>query len=194
MAIKVVDADIVTAFAAETIGTRVVEVNRFRALVAQAIEEHDFSADTPAGQGFLPLPDEAIETVSCGVGRRTADPVDYHPRLYRGVVGLFLKREKAAKAESVAAVVYTADAYLADPEVKGTDEERRIRESGATHALVAVLASVGPKPPVSSDRFVKNLAGGNRRYSPDEGYTLEKAIAEARQVAAYHDEWCTVAD
>ena len=120
--------------------------------------------------------------------------MDYHPRLWRGVVSLYLKREKAATADSVAAVVYTKDAYLLDPEVKDSPEGKRVLESDATHVLVAVLASAGPKAPVGFERFVKNLAGGNRKYSPDQGYTLEKAIAEARAVAEYHDEWCTVAD
>lgn len=192
--VKLAIADIVTAFSPETIGTKVVDRDRFLGLLTEAINGHDFTADTPTGQGFLQLTEKAVNVVSCGVGQRTAVPADYHPRLYRGVVSLFLNREKAAKAESVAAVVYTADAYLVDPDVKGTDEEQRIRESGATHVLVTVLASVGPRPPVSSDRFVKNLAGGNRRYSPLEGYTFEKAIAEAKAVAVYHDEWCTVAD
>lgn len=44
------------------------------------------------------------------------------------------------------------------------------------------------------ERFVKNLAGGNKKYLPESGITLANVIAEAKEVAAYHDTWCTVAD
>jgi hypothetical protein len=147
------------------------------------------------GQHFVRLPEAAIAFVSCGVGKRTQYPSDYVARIHRGAVGLFLRRGRAATAESVAVVVYSRDGYLGDPEVKSdVAEYSRITNSAATHVVVAVLASAGPKAPVGPERFVKNLAGGNKRYAPETGITLADVIAEAKEVAAYHDEWCVVAD
>ncbi len=61
--------------------------------------------------------------------------------------------------------------------------------------LVAVLGSRGPKPTLSSARFVRNLAGGNLAYAfAPMGKTYEDLVKEATEIAAYEAEWITVAD
>lgn len=188
-------ASIVTAFSSQTVGTKVVDKDRFMALLAEAVQGHDFSKDKVPGQGFIPMSKDSLSTVASGVGKRTQNPDDYVVRLYRGSVTMFLRREKAAPAESVNAIVYTMEAYLQDPEVlKDTKESERVKSSGCTHVLVSVLSSAGPKPQLSFERFTKNLAGNNREFDPAQGCTLEKVIQTAKVVVEYGDTWCTVAD
>ncbi|MCZ2078347.1 MAG: hypothetical protein LC130_25530, partial [Bryobacterales bacterium] len=100
-------SNICSAFAPEGMGTRVTNKEAFIGVLQQALAEYDTSQDRIPGQHFVRLPEAAIALVSCGVGKRTDDPEDYVAREHRGVVGLFLRRELAAIAESVAAVVYT---------------------------------------------------------------------------------------
>lgn len=185
---KIGVSEIVTALDDQTIGTKIVNKEAFMTSLAKAIAGFEFPADR---QGFVPLP-EATTFVSCGVARRPELTLeDYIVREYRGTTALFARRGKAAPAESLAAIVYTRDAYLADPEV---DEAEAERIGDAEFVLVAILASVGPKPPVGSHRFVRNLAGANRAYSPEQGYTLDKAIEEAKAIVKYENDWITVAD
>lgn len=187
------EARSLTAFGLRVLGTRVEVIDAFLRHLHEAVERHDFSADKPVpGQAFVELPEAAVEFVSAGVGHRTSDPNDYVLRNHRGRVGAYLKRERAAKPTSVAAIVYTMDAYLNDPEVRFNDAEySRAHNSGATHALVAVLAFAGPKSPVDPFRFVANLAGGNNAYL---GKTGDELREEAKAVVSYDAEWCVVSD
>jgi hypothetical protein len=144
----------------------------------------------PDGTAMIDMP-EAVSDVSCGVAKRSGIGVDgYHVLEWRGEVMLFARREYAAQTQSVNVLVYTAERYVNDPQVKPAEVERI---GDATHVVVAVLAAAGPKPPLSSHRFVRNLAGGNPRYSPANGYTIEAAVKEAAEIAAYEQEWVTVA-
>ena len=192
-------SNLVTCFNLTTIGTKVVDRDAFMEILYAAVADYDFTAEDSAngvvkGQGFVGLSDEAISTLISGVGKHTHQPEDYVVRKHRGSVGLFLKREKAETPTGVAAIVYTREAYLADPEVQEEVEEaQRIEQSDCTHVLVAVLAFAGPKAPVGFVRFVKNLAGGNKAYTP-ESTTHEALIKEAKTVEEYHDTWCTVSD
>lgn len=188
-----IPADIcISKFSAAAIGTRVVSPEAFYQFLIEAVEKHDESQDRTPGQHYVVLPAEALETVSSGVGPRTQDPDDFVKRCYRGVVSLFLKREKAAKAESLAVVVYTRDAYLADPDVSSDSEETtRILESNATHVIVTILASAGPRAPRGPYRFVHCLAGGNKDADT---WTLSEIREMAKDIIEYHDKWCTVAD
>lgn len=187
-------ANIVSCFSEDTIGTKVVNADQFMKFLTQAVSQHDFCSGKVAGQGFIPLPKEALETVSCGVGKKTTTPQDYHVRVYRGEATMYLRRECAAKAESLAAIVYTKSAYLSDPDVsKNTEEVARINDSGCSHVLVAVLASAGPKAPHSPWRFVCNLAGGNKSFAP-ENTSVEELAEMAQATKAYYSEWWTVAD
>jgi hypothetical protein len=189
---KFIVANILTAFKTHTIGTKVLNADEFLGFLGKAVAEHDFNADRVPGQGFITLPEAACTSVSAGVGRRTADPADYVIGVHRGRVGAFLRREKAAKVETVASIIYTKQAYLQDPDVaKEPEEAARVGASDATHVIVAVLASAGPKPPLTATRFVHNLAGGNREA---EKWTADEIRAKAKDIGAYGNEWCVVAD
>ena len=96
--------------------------------------------------------------VSAGVGPQSTNPTDYVCRLHRGHVGAYLKREHAAPITGCAVVVYTREAYLANPEITAMEA---YRIGDATHVLVAVLAFAGPEAPLTPHRLVANLAGGN---------------------------------
>lgn len=190
--IKIENASIVTAFNNETIGSKVVNPSGFRAHLADAIGSTDFGAQRVPGQAFLMLPEAAHKTVSAGAGKRTLNESDYVNRLYRGKVSQFLRREHAGEVEGLAAVVYTVEAYLSDPDVAGdASEVARVRESGASHVLVAVLAFSGPKSPLPVGTFVHNLAGGNKEAAL---YSADEIRSMAVEIEAYWNEWCVVAD
>ena len=143
------------------------------------------------GQGFVSLPEEAWVSVLPGVARRTTNPEDYKNALHRGKVGQFLDRTKVElpALSGVAAIVYTREAFLADPQT--SDEEKAaFVEAGYTHVWVTTLAFAGPKPPVTSWRFVVNLAGGNASY---ETMTKEELVEMAQSIEAYEAEWAVVA-
>lgn len=91
-------------------------------------------------------------------------------------------------------VVYTREAYLADPDLQQpeeAEERARIEASDATHVIVAVLAFAGPKSPLPPNTFLHNLAGGNHEAL---SWTADEIRSTAQQVKAYWNEWCVVAD
>lgn len=182
---------IVTAFNRRAIGTKVIDRGRFEAFLDDAIRKTDFSKGKTPGQALVRLPREAFRTVSCGVGKRTLDPDDYVPALHRGHVGLYLRRHCAAEVKSLHVVVYTWDAYKADPDVDL--EEIKSFRVPPTHVIVAVLASANNKPRLSPGIFVHNLAGGNNDFKPGK-VTVKELIGMAKDIEKYHNDWCTVAD
>ena len=143
------------------------------------------------------MPKEDAVMVSCGAGRvgrvdgKLVDDDDaYVIRTHRGERGIFLKRQHAAKCTGLAVIVYTLDAFKADPQV--TPERLAALEDGTTHVLVAVLGfSDSPKPEVSSHRFTRNAAGGNNEYL---AMTADELRAKAKAVVEYEKNWQTVAD
>ena len=154
------------------------------------IAEHDTSKDRASGQHFIMLPSHVHDLVVAGVGKRTENVSDYHVRMWRGRADTFLARQFAAPVEGVAAIVYTIAAYAADPDVD-TAELAKLRDAGATHVLVALLAFAGPAAPPAPWTFIRNLAGANNEallYSGDE------IRSKAKEVADYHAVWCVVAD
>lgn len=186
-------SSVCSAFATICVGTKVLDPEAVLSAINSAIEGYDW--DRPLnegevrGQAFLSLP-LLTNAVRTGVGRRTTNPEDFRAREHRGRVNLYLDPSLAAPLEGLAAIVYTTEAYLADPEV--TDEEaQRIKNEGADYVLVALLAFAGPKAPVDEVRFVSNLAGGNRAY---DDLSIERAKEMASEVKEYHDAWCVVAD
>ena len=182
-----------TAFELNTVGTKVTEAKRTQFLkqIESAIANTDFDKQECAGQASI-LVNHLVHCVTSGVGVRTKNPNDYIPRLHRGQMELFLKRERAMPAENCTIIVYTRAAYLADPQVASNSEETAmIQTSNTTHVLVAVLADAGPHSTVSPHRFVQNLAGGNNQYK---AWDAERIQLEASKVKAYHDLFCTVAD
>lgn len=189
---KITTANILSTFSDQTVGTKVIDREAFLAAVSEAVEEHDFTAERIPGQGFLPMPATSFELVSAGVGQRSKNPEDYVLRAHRGVVSAYLRREKAAEVESLACIVYTREAYLTDPEVKEDKEEfERISSSEATHVLVAVLAAAGPKAPLTPNRFLANLAGGNKEALV---WTADEIRQKAKAISDYDKEWVVVAD
>ena len=189
---RIANANILTAFDAASIGTKVTNPSGFRAHLADAVGSTDFGAQRVPGQAFLTLPEAAQRTVSAGVGKRTTNPGDFVLREHRGKVAAFLKREHAAPVEGLAAVVYTAEAYLSDPDVAGdAGEVERIQDEGATHVLVAVLAFAGPKAPLGPGRLVANLAGGNKEALV---WGADEIRTKAEESNGYWAEWATVAD
>ena len=184
-------SNIITAMRSKSVGTQVLGEFRgdFMHLLDEQVKRFDFSKCRPTpGQGFLILPEKVHNWVSAGVGPRSENPDHYLIREHRGVPQMFLKREYAAKPHKVAAIVYTHEAYAADPQVSRKEAERTSRSS---HVLVAVLSWAGPEAPLSPYRFVANLGGGNND-------ALKWGADEIRQMASeiidYDSKWCVVAD
>lgn len=193
-------ARIVTAFNPQAIGTKVKSteesIRDFYQVLVAAIENHDPSTDRMVGQHFIKLPDTANDLVWCGVGKRTPNPEDYVIREHRGQVSLYLKRSPfivdQVPVTSVHVVMYTKEAFLADPDGTAEEFERTEQETpGYTHVLVAVLAAAGDEPKLSPYRFVHNLAGGNNEAL---AWTADEIRAKAKEILAYENGWITVAD
>jgi hypothetical protein len=169
------------------VGTKIHNLGQLMDYIEGQTAGHGGAGDREPGQHFLQLPKECIPLVSCGVGKRTLDPQDYVPALDRGYVNTYLKRSKALPVTGVAAIVFTREAWYADPECAGMEMPPDV-----THVLVDVLAfSDGPPPPLTPHRFVENMAGGNKAQM---NATKEELHAEAEQVASYDRTWCVVAD
>ncbi len=169
---KFIVANILTAFKTHTIGTKVLNADEFLGFLGKAVAEHDFNADRVPGQGFITLPEAACTSVSAGVWPAHRRPGRLRDRCAPRPSRCISQERKAAKVETVASIIYTKQAYLQDPDVaKEPEEAARVGASDATHVIVAVLASAGPKPPLTATRFVHNLAGGNReaeKWTADE--------------------------
>jgi hypothetical protein len=193
-------ANILQAFSlGAVVGSRVVRQDSFMEALRLEVDRFDFAAQTTPGQGFIPMPSDTHYMVSAGVGRKVADPGAYVLREWRGSVNAYLKREHAEPVESLAVIVYTLDAYLADPDVAGdADEVARVTSNErdgyapVSHVIVAVLANAGPKPPAySPGRLVANLAGANKDALAWDADTIRGKAKEAQD---YADEWSVVAD
>jgi len=191
--IRLAHANILTAFHPQTVGTKVLDPHGLTSLILDAITTYDFDAQRIPGQGFLMLPDVAKEMVSAGVGPRSNNPDHYVTRFWRDRVGCYLRREYAAPVGGCAAIVYSRDAYASDPDVQADPAEMvKMTWPGCpTHVLVAVLAFAGPKPPLSTGRFVANLAGGNKESAT---WSADEIRAMAKDIIAYDDAWSVVAD
>jgi len=173
-------------FSNEAFGSKVTNSEKFWEVLFPAVRTYKFPEN---GQGFILI--DAIDYVSGGAARRVRLEIDdYRIREHRGEICLCARRLRAASVKRVNCVVYTYEAYAADPQVK--PNELKFHQ-GATHVLVAVIASAVDSP-VSSHRFTRNLAGGNRRYFPSEGYCIEQAIKEAKETVLYEQDWITVLD
>lgn len=186
-------ASILTAFDSKgVIGTKVLDHDGFLMGLSNALEDIDFSTQRTIGQAFVALPQDFWATVSGGDAKHTGNQDDYVVRSYRGAVGLYLRREHAAPLQSLAAIVYTKAAYLEDPQVN-EQEAQKLEESGADYVIVAVLASGGPKPALGYERFVKNLAGGNKDFAPG-SVSVEELAQKAKESMEYNQLWGRVAD
>lgn len=183
-------SNVCSAFNSHTVGSKVTRPGLFIQALAEALATYDDTNDKTPGQHFVMLPESATALVSAGIALREELSVGaYIVREHRGRVDVFAKREYAARATGVAAVVYTLAAYLADPDV--TEEEAREIPEGTSHVIVAVLAFAGPKAPLSPYRLVANLAGGNNDAL---AYTADEMRALARDAKGYDDVYVVVAD
>ena len=195
----IISSNICSAFEPSgVIGSKVINHAEFSRVLQAAVAAHDFAADRIPGQAFILIP-EAIPFVSAGAGRPTTDPSNYVLREYRGKVSAFLKREFAAPVEGCAAVVYTMQAYLDDPDIT-PEEAKRVTaatllsgdvSSDTTYVLVTVLAFAGPQSQLSPHRFTANLAGGNHEAQV---WTADEIRAKARDIMSYDNQGTTVAD
>lgn len=180
-------SSICQAFNSSCVGTKVTDRDAFMDELKVALAAFEMPT---SGHGSLVLSSAVAPIVLSGDCRReglTED--DYIVRQWRGEMMVFAKRREGLASFCVA-IVYTIDAYLADPQVS---ESERDRVAGATHVLVAVLGSCGPKPTLSSSRFVRNLAGGNPDYAPGRK-TNEELATEAASIVDYESKWVVVAD
>jgi 1-deoxy-D-xylulose 5-phosphate reductoisomerase len=134
-----------------------------------------------------------VPFVSGGMGRNRNNPDDYVLRSNRGKVHAYLKRQYAEPVTDCHIVVYTKEAYLADPDIDEDPNEADFINSqdNVTHVLVAVLASSGVSSKLSPYRFVKNLAGGNHEALV---WSADEIREKAKEIAADVDDWCIVAD
>lgn len=177
----------------QVVGSKVGNPLMFREFVKASIEQHDPSGDRAKGQHFITLSDSVVENsqITCGVGLNTVDPNDYVHRLYRGRVQSFLDRRHALPVDWCAVIVYTREAYLADPQMP-EEERQRVLGGNATHFLVALLANAKDVPNAyGTYRLVSNLCGGNNAFKD---MSLEEFREEAQKSLDYQDTWCVVAD
>lgn len=189
MTIKLGISGVCKAFDDACVGTRVVSTQRdfVKCAIADALASFNMPAN---GQSFIPLMGGICEAVYSGDDTRdglTAKSIVV--KEWRGELMMFARR-RALPATFVAAIVYTREAYFADPEV---DEAERVRLGDATHVLVALLGIRGPKPGLSSMRFVRNLAGGNVSFAPGQR-SYEDFVTMVKEIVAYETSWITVAD
>ena len=182
-----------SSFQAQTIGTKVVEAEAFLSVLVKAVEAHDHTNDRAEGQHFIML-NEAIPYVSGGVGKRTLDTSDYVLRVHRERVVPFLKRRHSIRPVTLAAIVYTKAAYIADcrSEAENDEEEaRRISDMNCTHVIVAVLASTQTMEPLTPWRLVANMAGGNKESA---AWGLDEVRQKCQDSFKFWREHCVVAD
>jgi len=189
--LKIITSDICSALDTPAIGSKVTKLGPFLDGMEEGVRHFDFAGTRVPGQGFLLCP-ELVPFVSAGIGPRSKNPEDYVCRVHRGIVSAYLKREFAAPVTGCALVVYTKDAYLADPDTAHAKfEAERIRDMNPTHVLVAVLAFTGPDSPLPPYRLVWNLAGGNHEAAL---YTADEIRAKAKAAIDYDNAWSPVAD
>jgi len=190
MEVKLGVSNIVTAFDNKTIGSKVINKVEFFCMLEEEIKNFSFLDCRQPGQAYMELPEKFNKLVSAGVGKRTLNPDDYVVRLYREKVGLYLKRKFASKVNKVACVVYTIDAYLNDPDLE-EEEKEFLGHCDFTHMLVAVLAFADNNNPLTPNRFIHNLAGGNNEALL---WTADEIREKAKEINTHSKEWCPVAD
>lgn len=188
--IELVICNICTAFEEKTVGSKVIKLPFFMAALKEALKNYDTTKDRVLGQHFLVLPKQTNEYVRCGVGKHTHKLEDYGLSEHRGRIGVFLKANHAAPTQSVSAVVYTLEAYAKDPDVN-LEELKSFQDCGATHVIVAILASAENTSPYPVWTFVRNLAGANHEAQL---WSADEIRTKAQAIATYWETWSTVAD
>lgn len=177
-------------FLGTAVGTVVRDEIALLGLIWEAVRGTVFPEN---GQGFLLLPADATAAVTAGVAPRLGKKADdYRVREHRGEMVAVLRRDRigavALDPDGVAAIVYTAAGFLADPETT-PQEAAAFVAAGHEYCLITVLGFGGPKAPLTSHRFVRNLSGRNAAYADKSAEALR---AEATAIVAYEEEWCVV--
>ncbi len=184
--IKLGHSGIFTGFEPTGVGTRITDPAHVLAAIESRLSTGDHLVSAP-GQFEIPL---SATGLLGGIGRRTQNQDDYVVRTWRGRVDMFLKREFAVPVAHAKAIVYTIDAYEADPQVSAL-ESQVLRDQSVTHVIVAILAFAGPPAKLSPLRFVMNLAHGNNEALL---WSRDEIVERAKAVERYDAEWCVVAD
>lgn len=170
----------------KAIGTFVQKPMSVHAAIEAALKTHDFE------KGPFVVLDGVADCVVCGVAPASSNPEDYVPREHRGEVEAYRRRETLTfderRPDTVAAIIYSKEMYLADPQTSDADKAAFI-QAGYTHCWVTTLSMKGPKAPVGAWRFVVNLAGGNDSYAFKNRDDLH---AEAKEIKDYWSKWSTV--
>jgi len=183
-------SQVCSAFNVCAIGTKVVNSDDFLDRLRTMVVSADFGS---LGQKYINFPG-GRDYVLGGLARRSrVTPETLCVRRHRGNFGVYASRAIAEEPDKLGVVVYTVAGYLNDPEV----DHSEILDRGTTHAIVAVLsmpAGVGGDGVMGTYRFTSNLASGNNKYKPENGYTLDKAISDAKLCLEYENTWITVAD
>lgn len=195
------NSNIVTSYDSFTTGTKITNERTFNKVLGEVIFNHNFDNEEFPGQAVieLPIPTDDFPRIphpstylSSGIGLRSGAWCDYVIRHRRGKVELFLKREFAIPVENAAIVVYTRDAYFADPEMDQKERDRiaSLEETWgrATHFLVIILA---PSSPLTPYRLVANLAGANNEVQVWDAKTIRK---KAHTTIAFYNKYCVVSD
>lgn len=181
MSIILATAEICTAFQTLCIGTKVLEPYHrwFTQILHDSIAAHVFPEN---GQAKILLPDITRPMVSAGIAsREELREGDFVARKFRNRVGLYARRKFAMQSEKVFAIVYTRDAYIADPDyVEGS----LFGLPDYTHVLVALLGHAGPEDvPYGSRVLLHNMAGGNNEFLPSTGPNWVESM---RNTLAYY--------
>lgn len=176
-------------FQLNTIGTYVREPEEMMALVEKETRTFDFPEN---GIGIIYLPEKAHTISASGVAKRSLlNSKTRIIRSYRGSKDVFLDRTqvKIQKPSRVSAIVYTKKAYIADRKLESETTESMVfkksleseinllTDSNYKYFWINTIASLGPiGPPVTAERFIKNIAGGNAKYKKIHKSFYEKAL------------------
>jgi hypothetical protein len=176
---KIEIASICQAFQPRCVGTRVLH----RLTLMDALEEK-IQESQIVGSSMLDLSDCALTSCLSGSILKSEVPKDgYVVREWRDELIVCARRQHCSYPKFLRVLVYDGAAYRTDPQI-GLDEAERV--AGAEYVIVAVLGTDTMESPLSSHRFVRNIAIG--KYDP------VHLIEQARKIAEYEKRWITVAD
>lgn len=161
-------------FENEVVGTKCLgTLGDFLGVLAPLIEAHVPDPGATPGQLVIPLPTELLTSLLPGDRARTLDKADYHPQDWRKSMEMFMLREQGAHAEDGIAIVFTREAWCADPDFDPGDP---FLEEDTTHVLVDIRAVGNHRDDVSYRRWLLNFTGGSSAW------TIENAMRTLRNI------------
>jgi hypothetical protein len=120
------------------VGAKVLDHSGLFAAIKTAIAEYD-RFDEVDGELFLELPLETRTFVRARVGKATRFPQDYVVRRKDGLMQAYLLPEHAAPVDVLVVIVFTAEAYLANPKLR----DGVVVADDVTHVITEVLPNSG---------------------------------------------------